>query len=494
MSATLHPHQPGDVGQHLPVCGHCQGELPAITAFCNHCGQPLEGYVVYPEEDVEQTCPFEILIKDKLYNIGAGGLVELVLNANGARGTVSRVEIGLESSCFDGTESLNIWRPGDDGRLGFEFVPKIGGEFQARLRLIHWDREGSPNVYVASDCLIVNAASAANNSNVNIDFGNMSGNYGFDMSGGVNVTIDNSKSAAEPELPGHFRKNSFRPLPLRWSLSDTKLVQESIRQPDITLPKSSSRQRITKAWLRAYLPGGECKIACLKVGSVLSLGRDYTCDMVCHMLTPDNKPDPRCNSVSSNHCDIMVEATSCVVHDRSTNGTYVGQEFVHHGRRPVRNGEVISLAGVMPIRLREFRDISSLHDELRSKAFRTNLDKLSFAASSFAADGITRLPLNCVRLKRLGEGRNLFENFVLLHELDIGQASSNALVLPHESVAKSHAKIRVDNGGMLLIAYADVDVNGRRLSRHEPHPLASGDRLRFGDVELEFDADSGGNA
>lgn len=494
MSATLHPQPPGDIGQHLPRCGHCKGELETINPFCTHCGQSLEGCVIYPEEDAEPACPFTIHIKDKLYKAGSGGLCELMLNANGARDSVSRAEIGLQCSCFDGLEVTSVWRPGDSGQFGFEFVPGIGGEFQLRLRLIHWDKEGSPNVYVASDCIHVEApAAAAGSSSVNIDFGNMSGNYGFDMSGGVNVNIQGAQASGY-DLPGDFRKNTFRPLTLRWSLADTQLAQGSVRRPVPAASRARGQRGISRAWLRAHLPGGESRIACIKVGTSLSIGRAYECDMVCQMLTPDKLYDSRCNAISSRHCEILVEGTTCTLSDRSTNGTFVGQELVRHGRRPVRNGEVISLAGVMPLRLREFRDISSLHDELRSKAFKTTLDKLSFAESTFASDGIMRLPLNCVRLKRLGDGRNLFENFVLLHELDIGQASSNALVLPHESVAKSHAKIRVENGGMLLIAYADVDVNGRRLSRHEPHPLASGDKLRFGEVNLEFDADSGGNA
>ena len=373
-------------------------------------------------------------------------------------------------------------------------MPGIGGEFQLRLRLVHWDMEGSPNVYVATDCVHVEAPAAGAGSNsVNIDFGNMSGNYGFDMSGGVNVNIQGAQ-APDHDLPGEFRRNAYRPLTLRWSLSDTQLAQERVRRAVPAATRVRGQRGISRAWLRAHLPGGESRISCIKIGSILSIGRAFECDMVCQMLTPDNQLDSRCNAISSQHCKILVEGTTCRLHDRSTNGTVVGQEFVRQGSRPIRNGEVISLAGVMPIRLREFRDISSLHEELRARAFRTTLDKLSFAESTFAADGITRLPLNCVRLKRLGDGRNLFENFVLLHELDIGQASSNALVLPHESVARSHAKIRVENGGMLLIAYADVDVNGRHLSRHEPHPLASGDRLRFGEVNLEFDAESGGNS
>lgn len=494
MSTTIHPESPGDIGRHFPRCGHCDGELPNPSAFCNHCGMALEGHIVFPEEEEEQTCPFVISIKDKLYKAGAGGVVEFVLNVNGARDSISRAEIGLQCSCFEGREAASTWRPGDDDRLGFEFVPRIDGEFQLRLRVIHWDSEGSPNVYVASDCIWVDSSrESASNNNVNIDFGNMSGNYGFDMSGGVNVTIDNTKTA-QSELPEHFRRNSYRALDLRWSLPDTKLVQESISAPVPAVPASRGQQRITKAWMRANLPGGECKIACIKVGTSISLGRDYGCDMVCQMLTPDNQYDSRCNSVSGRHCEIMVEGTTCLLHDRSTNGTYVGQELVQHRRSPVRNGDVISLAGVLPVRLREFRDISSLHDELRSKAFRTNLAKLSFAESTFATEGVTRLPLNCIRLRRLGDGRNLFENFVLLNELDIGQASSNAFVLPHESVARSHAKIKFENGAMTLVAFADVEVNRRRLRRHEPHPLTSGDRLRFGEVELEFDAESGGNS
>lgn len=474
------------------MCPHCGNTVVGPQKHCIHCGGLLGDAGTACDE--EHACPFRVEIKDKFYTAGQTGVIEFAYESRPAFSDRQRVEIGLECSGF--REMLKDKPIIDKGSkaVRFEFVPVVDGELVIKLHAIHWDEGGEVNVYEAEDTIWVNGAPQHDaDNNINISLGDLNGNYGVDMSGAINVTIDNSRKR-EAGPPEAFRENQYRPLGLYWSFESTKLMQGAPQQGAWFVKRAKAGQKnIVRAWLRAVMPDGECRIACIRTGDSLTLGRDSSCDVVCHLLTSDNTFDPRCNSVSGRHCRLTVKKQTCYLYDDSSNGTFINQNLCHHAREAVGDGDVLNPAGVMPLRLREFRDFSKLQDEIRGKMFHNNMSKLSFAKSSFVTEEIPRLPINCLRLRRVVAGRNEFENFVLLKELDVGSGATNALVLEHPSVARLHGKIVLGNECLYWVNYSaaqPTSVSGVELDTHESFPLKSGDRIRLGEVVLEFDAES----
>ena len=73
-----------------------------------------------------------------------------------------------------------------------------------------------------------------------------------------------------------------------------------------------------------------------------------------------------------------------------------------------------------------------------------------------------------------------------------GSDPSNALVLAHESVSGLHARIELNDDGRVCLNDADSD-NGSYLNRNDTWIrimkviLCSGDRIRFGDIEVPLE-------
>ena len=74
--------------------------------------------------------------------------------------------------------------------------------------------------------------------------------------------------------------------------------------------------------------------------------------------------------------------------------------------------------------------------------------------------------------------------------VNVGRGTDNDLYLNHTSVSKVHAAVRMDNRGTLLVADTGstngTHINGVRIPYGEARPIAEGDVVAFGEVEVRF--------
>ena len=74
--------------------------------------------------------------------------------------------------------------------------------------------------------------------------------------------------------------------------------------------------------------------------------------------------------------------------------------------------------------------------------------------------------------------------------LSVGRGTDNNLYLNHSSVSKIHAALKMDNLGTLLVADTGstngTHINGVRIPYGEARPIADGDVVAFGEVEVRF--------
>lgn len=74
--------------------------------------------------------------------------------------------------------------------------------------------------------------------------------------------------------------------------------------------------------------------------------------------------------------------------------------------------------------------------------------------------------------------------------LNVGRGTDNDLYLNHTSVSKIHAALKMDSQGTLLVADTGstngTHINGQRIAYGEARPIAEGDLVAFGDVEVRF--------
>jgi FHA domain len=73
---------------------------------------------------------------------------------------------------------------------------------------------------------------------------------------------------------------------------------------------------------------------------------------------------------------------------------------------------------------------------------------------------------------------------------NVGRGTDNDLYLNHSSVSKIHATLKMDDAGTLLVADTGstngTHINGARIAYGEARPIAEGDMVAFGDVEVRF--------
>ena len=74
--------------------------------------------------------------------------------------------------------------------------------------------------------------------------------------------------------------------------------------------------------------------------------------------------------------------------------------------------------------------------------------------------------------------------------INVGRGTDNNLYLNHTSVSKVHAAVRMDKDGTLLVADTGstngTHINGVRIPYGEARPIADGDVVAFGEVEVRF--------
>ncbi|HMJ24479.1 MAG TPA: FHA domain-containing protein [Pyrinomonadaceae bacterium] len=74
--------------------------------------------------------------------------------------------------------------------------------------------------------------------------------------------------------------------------------------------------------------------------------------------------------------------------------------------------------------------------------------------------------------------------------VNVGRGTDNDLYFNHSSVSKVHAAVRMDNSLTLLVADTGstngTHINGVRIPYGEARPIAEGDVVAFGEVEVRF--------
>jgi FHA domain-containing protein len=116
--------------------------------------------------------------------------------------------------------------------------------------------------------------------------------------------------------------------------------------------------------------------------------------------------------------------------------------------------------------------------------------KLGAAAKGARKSGKHELHVNA--RATLPEGSRDFELLFVAggRRLNVGRATDSDLHLNHSSVSKIHAAIKMDNLGTLLVADTGstngTHINGTRIPYGEARPIADGDVVAFGEVEVRF--------
>ena len=102
-------------------------------------------------------------------------------------------------------------------------------------------------------------------------------------------------------------------------------------------------------------------------------------------------------------------------------------------------------------------------------------EEVAFSARVTLPEGSREIPLSFV-----AGGRRL----------NVGRGTDNDLYFNHSSVSKVHAAVRMDSSGMLLVADTGstngTHINGVRIPYGEARPIAEGDVVAFGEVEVRF--------
>jgi hypothetical protein len=111
-----------------------------------------------------------------------------------------------------------------------------------------------------------------------------------------------------------------------------------------------------------------------------------------------------------------------------------------------------------------------------AKGARTeNKTEVAFSARITLPEGSREMPLSFVPGGR---------------RLNVGRGTDNNLYFNHSSVSKVHAAVRMDSGGTLLVADTGstngTHINGVRIPYGEARPIAEGDVVAFGEVEVRF--------
>jgi hypothetical protein len=101
--------------------------------------------------------------------------------------------------------------------------------------------------------------------------------------------------------------------------------------------------------------------------------------------------------------------------------------------------------------------------------------EIHFSARVTLPEGSREIPLSLV-----AGGRRL----------NVGRGTDNDLYFNHSSVSKVHAAVRMDRSGTLLVADTGstngTHINGVRIPYGEARPIATGDVVAFGEVEVRF--------
>lgn len=473
-------------GYNCPECGE---EIRPSQKYCTNCRYYLADH--FPETPEEMQVRLHASLKDKIFKQDAVGILPLkVHNSTGER--VQKIEVNIECPFIDEKELKPAVRKeladGKSAEFNLNILPKKQGELVARIFITYWKTDAEPNV-LEGETILYTVSDTQSRPAINID-GSVHANgaevYGMDAARNININIDNSKNPGSQVLPEYFSEKEYRELPLKWSLESTKLLRDHLSSKpearEIT-PAEQTRQAPARgAWLRWEMPGQNSKMAYLHFEPVIRLGREADQDIICFHMTEQNEVDEKSFCVSRRHLSLQVESNACRIEDHSSHGTDIDSYRLHQNSVYIGDGQIINLAGFFPLKYREYKDLSKFRNRVQQALNASHsIGQSAFRFSAYKED-MGRLPLNAVRLQKIGRTKGT-EYFILLKELDMGNAENAPMVLPCEDVAELHAKLVLYNGRLRIVdlgSEAGTRVNGEKLPPHGSKTLESDDHLQLG--------------
>ncbi|MEW5911078.1 MAG: FHA domain-containing protein [Thermodesulfobacteriota bacterium] len=503
----VEPDSPeGDPARDVPFCPHCQGELEDSGHICPSCDAYLG------------LC---LRVLDKVHELGRSHTLEMeVQNRSAKLLHISEMRVSCDGfrEKESGVRPPGKLQPGGKRKAEVPVVPVDGDELLARFQLAIRDDSGQAVAEGARKIFVRNVSSEKK---VRIEVGgDLSG---ADLGGLINsCQEEGGNQEVEIKIVGDARGVDINPLVFaprknvsppqkrhpEWLKLDHWIeVPLYIYQEFLQLDKGKSTPTqlecpselknlsdIKSAWLRPLQPEKNRKVFRLFFKPKICMGRGDHQDIPCKVFNrAGNVLKKQTQSISSEHLTLWADSFQTILEDHSTNGTLVGEKRVQGERCGLSAGDMISLAGVLAFRYREFRDLSELYSTLYKKNIKTTLQRASHLRLSLEGRKFLEYPLCAIRLKPVGIGRDVFEYFIVPRQLDIGSGHQNALKIDHPSVSNMHARLLVsDQGVRLLDLESDhgTFINGRRLNNNEACLLSAGCLIRFGELEVELDCDS----
>ncbi|MFC6672948.1 FHA domain-containing protein [Marinobacterium aestuariivivens] len=224
-----------------------------------------------------------------------------------------------------------------------------------------------------------------------------------------------------------------------------------------------------------HLPQGS-----LSLSGALVIGRGTECDLVID--------DPH---LSRRHATIRVSETGLQVEDLgSANGTYLNDTRIEAGE--AHPGDEIRLDRLA------FKVLGPVTADLETTRLRDPEATALHVADSTALlqaggeaeEGTRLLGAPAAWLEGAGVERFALEPGLIR----IGRAPDNDLVLDDPSVSSRHAELGFQHGQWTLTDLQSTNGSYVGDEAAESSPLSSGDRLRFGKVEMQFKQDMPGRS
>ena len=481
------PARENDISLACPGCGITILEK---VKFCQGCGHYLGEIFYY--KPTQHPVKINSNIKDKYFQQDTMGALRLKMQNRTGR-TLSRLEVVIDSDMID----ISVMKPClknniPDGRetlINLNLLPKYNGELLIKIFVTYWINEDQPNVLEGETAIYVKKPDPGQgpiviDRSVHIDGKEA---YGVDASGTININFSN-KESSDILAPQHFKEGTWRPLPLMWSHESTRILRDRIR-PEINQTLRNKTPEAPQeppkgAWLRFELPDKTLCRFYLHFRPEIKIGKDMQQDIICWGHDPEGKDNNKLKCVSRKHLTLKIDSDSCWAIDHSNNGTYLDSHRLHKDKICIQNGQIINLAGVFPLKFYEYRDLSPVQNQVKHALLSfADFQKSCIRLSQIKRD-MNTLPLNAVKLRKIGFYDGL-EFLVVIKELDIGSAVANSLYLPCDEICELHARLMLRENMLHLADLGSTGgswINRDRLHPYEARPVFDQDILKLGNI------------
>lgn len=490
----------------------CGSEIAEGAKFCCECGKPLNGTdkpprpgfadealgnvdtAEFKKESPVESAALGLKILERPFKSDQRNILKVKI-ANLLTRSLGRIECLCTCDAFFKEEiKKDIMGLGENVSKEFQlsFKPIDCGELLVEFELIYLDENEKPNVLKTEFDLIVKRGKGTSSGNLNIEIG------GDAVISGRGLSIRDE----DDDLTGRDRSaGKWRDLKLTYDFERTKQYQDKQFRKEIKKAEDQPADPgprpglspMNWALLSVVRGGPECKIM-LYAKERIQLGRSKgDTDISCRLLKEDGTLDRRNSTcVSRRHVELIAKSNRVFIQDTGSKlGTKVGRTPLKPMKpRTLKNLDVIMLAGVLRLAFMDFRD----YDELVREAEKESVRRLTDFGTRIDGLGIDsrrhEAPLRSYKLTRLDNLRGRLSYAVVLREADIGSDDGNCIVIKGDGVSEIHATLVYREGKFFLMDRKSVGgtvVNGKPLVPFERYLLSGGDRIAFGDTQVEFE-------